>query len=98
MVTTPDRGANSILIGLALNDDEYEFVEGWCVTLAEGAPDRWLRGLACLCLGHLARRFGFVGDHAEALERAMAEDSAVVVANGPVLDARDDLDVFLRRS
>jgi hypothetical protein len=92
--TEPD--ANSVLVGLALYDGDRAFVEDWCVRLAEGAPDQWLRGLACLCIGsHLARRFGVVSDRAASLVRTMAEDSAVVAANAQVLDARDDLDLFV---
>jgi hypothetical protein len=92
--TEPD--ANSVLLGLALYDGDRVFVEDWCVRLAEGASDQWLRGLACLCIGsHLARRFRVVSDRAAKVVRAMADDSAAVAANAQVLDARDDLDLFV---
>ena len=90
---------NSVLVGLALYDDDRAYVEDWCVRLAEQAEDLWLRGLACLCIGsHLARRFHVVGDRAAALVRAMADDPAMVAVNGQVLDARDDLDLFVSSS
>jgi hypothetical protein len=54
--------------------------------------------LACLCISRLARRFGVVSARAEALLRKLADDPAMGIANSRVLDARDDLDTFLRRS
>jgi hypothetical protein len=51
--TSPD--ANSVLVGLAMFDADRAFVESWCIRIADLAPDLWLRGLACLCIGtHLA--------------------------------------------
>ncbi|MFI7285521.1 hypothetical protein ACIBRY_02440 [Streptomyces anulatus] len=51
--------AAGVLVGSALNDDDREFVESWCVRVGtravSGSP---LLGLAGLCLGHTARRFG----------------------------------------
>jgi len=77
-----DLDANEVLVGLALYDDDRLDVERWCVRNAEAAPDQWLRGLACLCIGsHLARRFCVVGDDAAALVRAMANDSAMAAVN-----------------
>jgi hypothetical protein len=88
--------ANAVLVGLALYDGDRVFVEEWCVRVAEDAPDQWLRGLACLCIGsHLARRFRVVSPRAAALVRAMAEDPAMVATNGQVLHAREDLDLFI---
>ena len=93
---TTDPNANSVLVGLALYGDDRLYVENWCIRIAETAPDQWLRGLACLCIGsHLARRFRVVGDRAAALVRAMASDPAMVAINGQVLDALDDLNLFL---
>ncbi len=90
---------NSVLVGLALYDDDRAYVEDWCVRVAEQAEDLWLRGLACLCIGsHLARRFRVVSDRAAALVRAMADDPAMVAVNGQILDARDDLDLFVPSS
>ena len=95
--TTPSP--NEMLVGLALHDADREYVEEWCVRIAERAPDQLLRGLACLCIGsHLARRFGAVGVEAAKLVRALADDAEMVAVNGQVLDARDDLDQFLRAS
>jgi hypothetical protein len=84
--------AASVLVGLALSDDDRAFVEAWCVRLAREAPDLELRAVACLCIGtHLARRFGEVSDEALAVvhERAAAGDSQA-------LDAAEDLEIFLR--
>lgn len=93
-----DLDPNSVLVGLALYDDDRLYIENWCVRIADAAPDQWLRGLACLCIGsHLARRFRVVGEHAAALVRDMANDSAMVAVNGQVLDALNDLDLFLGR-
>jgi hypothetical protein len=50
--TQPD--VNSVLVGLALDDDDRAFVERWCVRIARRAPDLWLRGLASLCIGRRA--------------------------------------------
>ncbi|MEW1778591.1 hypothetical protein [Streptomyces sp. NPDC086777] len=51
--------AAGVLVGTALNDDDAEFIEHWCVQVGtravSGSP---LLGLAGLCLGHTARRFG----------------------------------------
>ena len=87
---------NSVLVGLALYDDDRAYVENWCVRVAEQADDRWLRGLACLCIGsHLARRFGVVSERAAAVVRTMADDPALVAVNGQVLDALEDLEIFV---
>jgi hypothetical protein len=60
--------AASVLVGSALNDDDREFVEHWCMEVGmravSGSP---LLGLAGLCLGHTARRFGRLSDEALAL-------------------------------
>ncbi|MFI6340540.1 hypothetical protein [Streptomyces sp. NPDC050535] len=90
--------AASVLVGSALNDDDRDFVERWCMEVgtraASGSP---LLGLAGLCLGHTARRFGRLSDEALALAqslsaRAEADPSDV---DGRALDGYDDVRTFL---
>ncbi|WP_037573884.1 hypothetical protein [Phaeacidiphilus oryzae] len=90
--------AATVLVGSALNDDDGDFVEHWCVQVGtravQGSP---LLGLAGLCLGHTARRFGRLGDEALALSeslavRAEADPSDV---DGLALDGYDDVRSFL---
>ncbi|GAA5609134.1 hypothetical protein Spla01_00262 [Streptomyces platensis] len=72
-----DRSAESeaagVLVGTAKNDDDGDFVEHWCVQVGmravSGSP---LLGLAGLCLGHTARRFGRLSDEALALAASPA--------------------------
>ncbi|MFF5497735.1 hypothetical protein [Streptomyces aquilus] len=89
--------AAQVLVGTALNDDDQGFVEYWCVRVGtravSGSP---LLGLAGLCLGHTARRFGHLGDEARALAeslaaRAEADPSDV---DGRALDGFDDVRDF----
>ncbi|MFF3488401.1 hypothetical protein ACFYXC_34770 [Streptomyces sp. NPDC002701] len=90
--------AAEVLVGTTLNDDNAEFVEHWCVQVGmravSGSP---LLGLAGLCLGHTARRFGRLGDDALAL----AESLAVRAGADPrdvdsrAIDGYDDVRSFL---
>lgn len=90
--------AAGVLVGSALNDDDREFVEHWCVQVGTRAvPGSPLLGLAGLCLGHTARRFGHLSDEALALAeslavRAEADPSDV---DGRALDGFDDIRSFL---
>lgn len=90
--------AASVLVGSALNDDDVEFVEHWCVQVGTRAvPGSPLLGLAGLCLGHTARRFGWLSDEALALVeslamRAEADPSDV---DGRAVDGYDDVRSFL---
>lgn len=90
--------AAGVLVGTELNDDDAEFVKHWCVQVGaravSGSP---LLGLAGLCLGHTARRFGHLSDEARALAeslaaRAEADPSDV---DGRALDSFDDVRSFL---
>ncbi|MEU1697286.1 hypothetical protein [Streptomyces hirsutus] len=90
--------AASVLVGTALNDDDQVFVEHWCLEVGTRAvPGSPLLGLAGLCLGHAARRFGRLGDGALVLAeslaaRAEADPSDV---DGRALDGYDDVRSFL---
>ncbi|MET9885774.1 hypothetical protein ABZZ20_22070 [Streptomyces sp. NPDC006430] len=90
--------AARVLVGSALNDDDREFVEHWCVQVGtRAAPGSPLLGLAGLCLGHTARRFGHLSDEALTLAeslaaRAEADPSDV---DGRALDGFDDARSFL---
>lgn len=56
----------------------------------------WLRGLASLCVGsHLARRFRTVSPEAASLVRELAVDDELRAVNPQVLDALEDLDLFV---
>ncbi|MFG3039390.1 hypothetical protein ACGFYZ_21095 [Streptomyces sp. NPDC048330] len=90
--------AASVLVGTALNDDDAGFVEYWCVRVGTLAPSGSpLLGLAGLCLGHTARRFGRLGAEALALAGSLAARSE---ADPEDVDARaqdgyDDVRSFL---
>lgn len=96
---TAEGEAATALVGTALNCEDEEFIEHCCVQVgtraASGSP---LLGLAGLCLGHTARRFGRLSDEALALAkllaaRAEADPSDV---DGRALDGYDDIRSFLR--
>ncbi|MEV0952337.1 hypothetical protein [Promicromonospora sp. NPDC050249] len=90
--------AAETLVGTALNDDDQAFVEHWCVQVGtravSGSP---LLGLAGLCLGHTARRFGHLGDGAVALAHSLAARAEADPADvdGRALDGLDDVRSFL---
>ncbi|SEG76280.1 hypothetical protein SAMN05216223_11071 [Actinacidiphila yanglinensis] len=90
--------AAGVLVGIALNDDDAEFVEHWCLQVGTRAvPGSPLLGLAGLCLGHTARRFGRLGDEALALARSLAAraDTDPEDVDGRALDGYDDVRSFL---
>jgi hypothetical protein len=93
-------GAADALVGIALHDDDREFIEHCCMEIARRAePGCPLLGLAGLCLGHAARRFGQLGDPASAVAeslaaRARADPSDV---DGRALDGLDDIRWFTGR-
>ncbi|WP_280436535.1 hypothetical protein [Nocardia carnea] len=90
--------AATVLVGTALYDDDVEFVEHWCVQVGtRAAPGSPLLGLAGLCLGHTARRFGRLSEEALALAtslaaRAEADPSDV---DGRAVDGYEDVRSFL---
>ncbi|MEV0362758.1 hypothetical protein [Nocardia fusca] len=95
---TAEGEAASVLVGSALYDDDMEFVEHWCMQVGTRAvPGSPLLGLAGLCLGHIARRFGRLSDDALTLvkllaARAEADPSDV---DGRAGDGYDDVRSFL---
>jgi hypothetical protein len=90
--------AADALVGIALHDDDGEFMERCCLEVGTRAESgNPLLGLAGLCLGHAARRFGYLSDQAIALveslaARAEADPSDV---DGRALDGRDDVRSYL---
>ncbi|MEU3423095.1 hypothetical protein AB0F39_31875 [Streptomyces murinus] len=83
-----------------MNDDDGAFVEHWCVQVGTRAvPGSPLLGLAGLCLGHTARRFGRLGDESLALVKALAAraEADPADADGRALDGYDDVRSFLFR-
>ncbi|MDG9702931.1 hypothetical protein [Streptomyces sp. DH37] len=94
-----EGAAACALVGSALNDDDGEFVEHWCVQVGtRAAPGSPLPGLAGLCLGHLARRFGRLGGEALALAQSLAARAEADPSDvdGRALDGHDDVRSFLR--
>jgi hypothetical protein len=92
--------AADALVGSALNDDDQEFVEHWCVQVGTRAlPGSPLLGLAGLCLGHTARRFGSLSDDALALAESLAAraEADPTDVDGRALDGLDDIRSFLHR-
>ena len=90
----PESQANGLLVGLALHDEDQYWVEDWCVRIGRSAPDPYLRGVASVCIGHLARRFGAVGAEARALVHELARTPDVRAAYRGVDDAVADLEHF----
>ncbi|MFE9686562.1 hypothetical protein [Streptomyces sp. NPDC006285] len=90
--------AAEVLVGTALNDDNAEFVEHWCVQVGmravSGSP---LLGLAGLCLGHTTRRFGRLSDDALALAESLAvrAEADPRDVDSRAIDGYDDVRSFL---
>ncbi|MFB6838559.1 hypothetical protein [Streptomyces sp. NPDC056361] len=90
--------AAEVLVGTALNDDDAEFIEHWCIQVGtravSGSP---LLGLAGLCLGHTARRFGRLSDEALALAQSLSARAETDPADvdGRAVDGFDDVRSFL---
>lgn len=90
--------AAEVLVGSALHDNDAEFVEHWCVQVgtraASGSP---LLGLAGLCLGHTARRFGRLSDGALALAQSLATraETDPTDVDGRAVNGFDDVLSFL---
>ncbi|MFE5829319.1 hypothetical protein ACFQ8W_03540 [Streptomyces sp. NPDC056508] len=90
--------AAGVLVGTALNDDDAEFVERWCLQVGTRAvPGSPLLGLAGLCLGHTARRFGRLSDDALTLAESLAAraEADPTDVDGRAVDGYDDVRSFL---
>ncbi|WP_234344185.1 hypothetical protein [Streptomyces sp. NRRL F-5123] len=90
--------AAGVLVGTALNDDDANFVEFWCVQVGtQAVPGSPLLGLAGLCLGHTARRFGRLSDEALALAESLAAraEAEPTDVDGRAVDGYDDVRSFL---
>src|SRR5438874_1814882 len=86
--------ATDALVGLALAGGDAVFVERWRMRIADEAIDPALKGLAALCIGHVARRFDDVSLGAATTVLRLAADARVMAANPQPRDALDDLDTF----
>ncbi|WP_285103992.1 hypothetical protein [Promicromonospora sp. MEB111] len=90
--------AANALVGSALNDNDREFVEHWCMQVGTRAvPGSPLLGLAGLCLGHTARRFGHLSDEAVALVHSLAAraEADPVDVDSRALNGLDDVKDYL---
>jgi hypothetical protein len=83
---------NSVLVGLALYDDDRVFVERWCYRVARESVDLGFVATAALCLGHLARRFGHLEPRSVMLVRQLVQRPDL---DSRVLSALDDVTFFL---
>ena len=91
--------AADALVGIALHDDDREFIERCCLEVGtRAAAGNPLLGLAGLCLGHAARRFGYLSDQAIALVEALAArtEGDPSDVDGRALDGRDDVRSYLQ--
>lgn len=85
------------LVGVALHGDDAEFVERCCLLVGErAASGHQLLGLAALCVGHVARRFGRVSGAAVELVEGLAARAEVDPedVDARALDGRDDVRWF----
>lgn len=92
---SPEEMQRAIL-SVGTNDPDFDWSQDWCVTLSRH-DEEWVRGNALLALGHLARRFGKLNEHAIRRVSAGLEDASAVVherANA----AADDIDHYLAYS
>lgn len=81
-----------VLVALAFHDDDAAWIEAVCWRMADHA-DPSVRGIAGLCLGHVARRFGVVHERSWEVTRVLCDDRRV--DNRPC-DALDDMITFAR--
>jgi hypothetical protein len=87
----PEYDPNRVLIGLGLYDNDRGFVEQWALRIGEHTNDASLRDSAALALGHLARRFGEIGEEGRAFVRRAANHPESI---GRARDAADDIQRF----
>ena len=80
-------------ISVSLNHEDRAFAESVLILLANH-PDPIVRGDAILGFGHLARRFGHLGQVPKSLIEAALGDQAVFVRQ-QAISAADDVRQFL---
>ena len=93
--------AASALVGIALKDDDRAFIERCCLEVgARAEPGSHLLGLAGLCLGHSARRFGTLSGEAIALADSLAARAkrSTTDVDGRALDGLEDINQRRYRS
>jgi hypothetical protein len=98
--TAHEAEAAVALVGIALNDDDRAFIERCCNEVGtRAAAGSQLLGLAGLCLGHTARRFGQLSQGAVALAEALAIRAELDPSDvdGRALDGLDDIRSYLHR-
>ncbi|WP_327673816.1 hypothetical protein [Kitasatospora sp. NBC_00458] len=96
-----EAGPGEPLVGIALADEDRAFVERCCLEVGTRAvAGSGLLGLAGLCLGHTARRFGRLDDRSVALAEALAARAEADPADvdGRALDGLGDIRFHLRRT
>ena len=95
-----EDAASSALVGAALHDPDRAFIEQCCEEIGiRAVPGSALLGLAGLCLGHVARRFGRLGESARALAESLAARAAADPSDVDTraLDGLDDIRQYLDR-
>jgi hypothetical protein len=83
----------SMIIATVLYDDDFEFARTACIRLCEHESET-IRGNAILGFGHLARRFGELGEQEIAIVRRGLHDPSEYV-RGQAHAAAGDLKHFL---
>ena len=84
---------STALISAALNDPDREWVETLIVRFIEH-EDPWVRGVAALAAGHIARLHGALDARIAPLVEKLLEDPET---SGKARDALDDIEMFLGR-
>jgi hypothetical protein len=98
--TVHEPSAAVALVGIALNGEDRAFIEQCCIEVGSRATaGSQLLGLAGLCLGHTARRFGQLSEGAVALAEALAIRAELDPSDvdGRALDGLDDIRIYLHR-
>jgi hypothetical protein len=92
--TAPKDVLVRVILGVALNDDDWAWAETFCLRFARH-PDPNIRGIALLILGHLARRFRVLdeGRVRPPLEAGLTDPDPYV--RGHAESATDDVESYL---
>jgi hypothetical protein len=91
----PDRDLiSSTLVRLALHDKERPWLESLMVQFMRH-EDPWIRGVAAMCVGHIARIHGQIDQTAILpLLQSLLNDPATA---GKARDALDDIEIYISR-